>query len=86
MQDLAGAIQSSVEALCEIMKENQLDVPSVNHQEAEFPVLDEKGEQIRSDLLSTITQLERLVLGPFQVIMGRCASGGRLRNLLQQAS
>ena len=69
MQDLAGAIQTSVEVLCNIMKENQLDVPSVNKQEAEFPVLNEKGELVRSDLLSAITQLQRLVLGPFSLLI-----------------
>ena len=68
MQDLARSISSNVEALSKVLKDSNLIEPTVEHQEAEFPPLNKDGEAARNELLSAITQLERLVLGPFQYL------------------
>ena len=69
MQDLAQSISFNVAALSKVLKESNLVEPTVGHQEAEFPQLNKEGESVRNELLSAISQLERIVVGPFQYLV-----------------
>ena len=72
MQELAQSITANGEALTQALQRKGIPEPSVSKQESVFPALDADGEAVRAELLSGITQLQRVVLGPYQYIFDLC--------------